>query len=237
MMNNRHRPWPRPRIPWVMAQTWVDLLFAHWPVPAATLRQHVPPSLQLETYDGEAWLGVVPFELVGLRLRGLPPMSPFPETNVRTYVTAGGKPGVLFFSLDAASRAAVFGARTFLRLPYRHADMSIRRAHGEIVYESRRRQRPHVSLRARYAPEGAASEAVPGSLDEWLTERYCLYTQIAGRCFRLEIDHPPWPLQRARAEIEDNTLAEPLGMLLKGAPVLHFAARQDMVAWAPYPVF
>jgi len=109
-----------------MAQTWNDLLFAHWPVAPNVLRALVPPELPLDTYDGTAWLAVTPFHMTGIRARGLPPipgLSRFPELNVRTYVILDGKPGVYFFSLDVTSRMAVWGARTFYRLPYFHAHM------------------------------------------------------------------------------------------------------------------
>jgi uncharacterized protein len=237
-MSNPHRRWSAPRLPWVLSQGWVDLLFAHWPVSEASLRAHVPRGLEIDTYEGQAWLGIVPFELVGLRGRALPAFAPFPEVNVRTYVTARDRPGVFFFSLDAANLTAVRTARTVLRLPYRHAAMSIRREVGGIVYESRRREAPEVGLRVRYAPTGAVAEARPGSLEEWFTERYCLYTEIAGACWRLEIDHAPWPLQPAKASFDELTLADPWAFPLSGPPLLHFSARQDQVrAWPPCPVF
>src|SRR4051794_11874927 len=97
-----HRPWPVPEAPWVMGQTWEDLLFAHWPLPVDVLRPHLPDALPIDTYDGHAWLGITPFEVLGLRVRGTPPiprLSRFPELNVRTYTTLGGKPGIWFFSL------------------------------------------------------------------------------------------------------------------------------------------
>jgi uncharacterized protein YqjF (DUF2071 family) len=234
-----HRTWPTPRLPWIMAQTWHDLLFAHWRVPHESLRPHVPRQLDLQRRDGSAWLGVVAFEIEGLRLRGLPPapgMGRFAELNVRTYVTDGRRPGVYFFSLDAASLSAVIGARTLLGLPYRHAEMSIERRGADVDYVSARKREPAVRFRGSYAPEGPVFEAARGSLEEWLTERYCLYTTIAGVCFCLDIDHPAWPLQAARASIEENTMAGPLGIALSGEPLLHFAKRQDVIAWAPTPV-
>jgi uncharacterized protein len=124
-----------------MKQTWHDLLFAHWPLPAAVMRPLVPVRLMLDTFDGQCWVGVVPFHMSGIRARGLPPLpglSRFPELNVRTYVTHSGKPGVYFFSLDAANLPAVWAARTFYHLPYFHADMSSREIDGSIQYSSRR---------------------------------------------------------------------------------------------------
>src|SRR3954452_11251536 len=146
LREREHRPWPLPAGPWVMAQTWVDLLFAHWPLPPEALRPFVPEPLPVDTFDGQAWLGVTPFEVRGLRVRGTPAvpwLSRFPELNVRTYTTLGGKPGIWFFSLDAARVAAVAGARLSYRLPYFHADMAIARSAGRIEYRS-----------ARTSPEG-----------------------------------------------------------------------------------
>src|SRR4051794_18976444 len=118
------RPWPVPQSPWVMAMQWLDLLFMHWPVPAKALRSYIPRNLEIDTYDGTAWIGVVPFRMAGVRPRmtpALPWLSAFPELNVRTYVTIGGKPGVWFFSLDAGNPVAVEGARSLFHLNYYNA--------------------------------------------------------------------------------------------------------------------
>jgi uncharacterized protein YqjF (DUF2071 family) len=245
-----HRPWPVPPGPWAHAQTWRRLLFAHWPLPPAALRPLVPATLPLDTFDGRAWLGIVPFSLTGLRVRGLPPLpglSAFPELNVRTYVTLDGKPGVYFFSLDAGNPLAVAGAR-LLRLPYCFAAMAVRPARdpagaGWVHYASRRLipgppGSPDAVLRARYRPVGPATPAAPDTLDAWLTERYCLYTvDRRGRAARLEIHHPPWPLQPAEADLAVNTLTAPLGLALPDrAPLLHYAQRQDVIGWLPITV-
>jgi uncharacterized protein YqjF (DUF2071 family) len=230
------RTWPPPRMPWVLAQVWSDLLFAHWRVPYDALRRLVPEALELERHDGDAWIAVVPFdmELRPRALPGIPGMAHFPELNVRTYVSVGGRPGVYFFSLDAASLPAVLGARAFFRLPYRHASMSIERRDGRLLYQCRRRDGAAV-FRGRYGPLGAPAFAARGSLDEWLTERYCLYTMAFGVPWRLEIDHAPWSLQPAVATLDENTMTAPLGLPLSGPPLLHFSARQEVVTWPPYP--
>lgn len=231
------RPWPRPRRPWLMAMQWHDLLFAHWPVDPAALRPLIPPPLELQTFEGRAWLGVVPFRMAGTRLRGtpaLPLVSDFPELNVRTYVTAGGKDGVWFFSLDAASPIAVEVARLTFHLPYVHAAMRCEPEGDGVRYTSRRHPRnPRpAAFAASYRPTGPVYKAAPGSLEHWLTERYCLYAaNKRGRVWRAEIDHAPWPLQPAEAAIDHNTMAAPLGLRLEGAPLLHFARRLDVVAW------
>lgn len=225
-----------------MAQTWDDLLFAHWRCPADALKERLPERLEPDTFDDEAWLGVTPFRLAALRLRGtllLPLLSSFLELNVRTYVRAGKKPGVWFFSLDAANELAVEMARRLYKLPYFRARMSAVHAGEWIEYSSRRRDvvGEPAAFEGRYRPAGEVFHPRPGSLEEFLTERYCLYaTDERGRLHRAEIHHPPWSLQQAEAEIETNTMAPP-GIEVEGAePLLHFAARQDVVVWALEPV-
>lgn len=234
-----HRPWPLPRGPWVMAQRWHELLFAHWPVPAELVRAIVPSPLELDLFGGQAWLGVVPFRMTGVRPRLLPPVAPvsrFPELNVRTYVVVDGKPGVYFFSLDAASRVAVWSARAFFGLPYFRARMSSTRVGDVIEYRSERRDDPRpAALEATYRPVGPAWSPAAGTLDHWLTERYALYTVAPdGTTLRGDIHHAPWRLQLAHAQFNVNSMTEPLGVPLPGQdPVLHFAAVQDVRVWLP----
>jgi uncharacterized protein len=235
-----HRPWPLPAGPWVMAQTWHDLLFAHWPIPAAALRPHIPPQLEIDTFEGQAWLAVVPFRMSGVRLRVTPALhwlSRFPELNVRTYVTMDGKPGVWFFSLDAGNPLAVSIARAWFHLPYFRARMSCEERNGWIHYRSERTYRgaPSGLLEGRYRPTGEVFFAEPGTLEHFLTERYCLYTAGGmGRIIRGEIHHPPWQLQLAEASFTRNTMAEASGFALPTqVPLLHFAKRQNVVVWRP----
>ena len=238
-----HRPWPPPAPSWVMAQSWIDLLFAHWSATPGVLERAVPPQLVLDTFDGRAWIGVTPFEVRNLRLRPtlpLPLLSAFPEINVRTYVRFDGKPGIFFFSLDAGSAAAVEAARLAYRLPYFRARMSIERAGARIRYHSERTSNARASTPAAfiasYRGMGAPSPPLAGTLEHWLTERYCLYT-LDGReqVLRAEIHHPPWPLQRAEAEIALNTMTHEVGIEPVGEPLLHYAARQDVVFWTAKP--
>jgi uncharacterized protein YqjF (DUF2071 family) len=217
---------------------WHDLLFMHWPVPPMVLRPVIPPALTLETFEGAAWLGITPFRMAGTRPRLVPPLpwcSAFPELNVRTYVTAEGKPGVWFFSLDAGSRLAVRGARVLFHLPYYDADMLSERDGDVVRYSSTRthRRAPGVAFAGRYRPVGPVSYAAVDSLEYWLTERYCLYAaDRRGQVWRGDIHHARWPLQPAEADIEANTMAEPLRLTLpQCAPRLHFALRLDVVAW------
>jgi len=254
-----------------MAQTWHDLLFAHWPLPPGALRPLVPPGLMLDTFEGCAWIGVIPFRMSGVRLRRLPAVpgtAAFPELNVRTYVTDkpredGGKPGVWFFSLDAASALAVRVARAWFSLPYHRATMRCEPDGADgIRYASKRRVRRAAGragpgrgtvattaraatggsgatgaagFSARYRPAGAPAPARPGTLEHFLTERYCLYAkERRGGLRRAEIHHAPWPLQAAEAEIERNTMVAPLGLSLPDqTPQLHFARRLDVVVWTP----
>ncbi len=227
-----HRPWPIPREPWVMGQTWDDLLFAHWRVDAEALRPLVSPRVEVKEHDGSAWLGVTPFRVVALRLRGLlplPRLSQFLELNVRTYVSDGEKPGIWFFSLDAASRLAVEAARAGYKLPYFHARISSARSEGWIRYELARIGAPGTVFSARYRGVGDAFTAAPGTLEHFLTERYCLYTEHRGRLKRADIHHGPWPLERGEADIELNTMS-PVE-LPDEAPHLMFSPRQDVALW------
>jgi uncharacterized protein len=209
-------------------------LFAHWPLPVEALRPAVPAALPVDTFDDRAWLGITPFEVIGLRALGTPPvpgLSRFAEINVRTYTTIGRRPGIYFFSLDAASALAVVGARATYRLPYHRAEMAIERTGEEIRYSTRRAE-PEVELVASYRPDGPVFHAQPGTLEYFLTERYCLYVVDGHHGIRrAEIHHPPWPLQPAVAEIERNTMTAPLGIEPPGHPLLHFAARQDVLIW------
>ena len=234
-----HRPWALPDAPWIMGQTWEQLLFAHWRVPAEALRRVIPPQLEVDLHEGEAWLGVTPFVVRNLRMRGTPPppvVSYFPEINVRTYVRhRGEKPGIWFFSLDTARMSGVLAARRGYRLPYFRASMSVRVRGDRVAFESRRTQRdgPPATFRAEYGAAGPPLPVRDGSLERWLAERYCLYTLDAEqRVHRGDIHHPPWPLLPAIARIEENTMARQIGIELEGDPLLHLAPRQDVLFWA-----
>ena len=235
-----HRPWPLLAGPWVMAQSWHDLLFAHWAVDSEKLRALIPDPLEIDSFDGQAWLAVVPFRMSGVRLRGAPAvpwLSAFPELNVRTYVKYRGKPGVWFFSLDAGNALAVAIARAWFHLPYFRARMSCDGRDGYIYYRSGRthRRAPSAVLKCRYRPSNEVFYPQPGTLEYFLTERYCLYASGGnGRLICVEIHHPPWPLQLAEAEFTGNSMAEAAGVALPAQmPLLHFAKRQDVVIWQP----
>jgi uncharacterized protein len=234
-----HRPWPLPGRRWVMGQSWVDLLFCHWPVAPDALRPHVPARLPLDLAEGSAWVSIAAFEVVATRPRGLPPppaIGRFPELNVRTYVTRGGRPGIFFFSLDATSPLAVAAARRLYRLPYRRAGMAIARDGPWTRYRSERTDPRGAPARfaARWRPAGAPRHAAPGSLEEWLVERYRLYTAGPdGGLLAGDIHHAPWTLRDAEAEVGENTTTAGIGLELGVPPLVQHAARVDALFWPP----
>lgn len=244
---------------------WKDLLFMHWPIEAGHLRPFIPPALEIETFEGNAWLGVVPFTMSGTRARFTPPvpgLSRFPELNVRTYVRpAGGpeqnRPGVWFFSLDVTRRAAVEAARTIYHLPYFRATMSAGSMAGSggrmVTYSHQRIDsntrvvfgspcKVQACFAGRYRPVGPVRQAAPESLESFLTDRYRLYAWAGrrsgeGQLYSAEIHHPPWPLQDAEAEITSNTMTGFLGIEdLPGEPLLHFSRFIKVAAWLPQRV-
>ncbi|TWT34005.1 hypothetical protein KOR34_38410 [Posidoniimonas corsicana] len=215
----------------------MELLFAHWPLEPGLVAPLLPPGLELDTWDGAAWLGVVPFRMEGVSRRPLPDLpgvSAFPELNVRTYVTRGGKPGVWFLSLDATNRLAVWAARRWFHLPYHHARIDTRRTTDGVTYLSERDD-CQACFAAEYRPTAPPRESEPGTVEHWLTERYCLYAPLpSGGLTCTEVHHPPWPLQPAEAEFALNTMAAPHGLSCDGPPTyLHYAERLDVVVWSP----
>lgn len=226
-----HRPWAMPRGPWLMYQRWERLLFAHWRVDGAELRARVPTHLSIDEFEGTAWITVAPFDLV-LRGRGVPGRVTFPELNVRTYVRVEDKPGVFFFSLDAASGLAVAGGRSVYGLPYFMARMSIANEDGWVRYVC---ERGRAVFDARYRPVGDAFIARPGTRDHFLAERYALYAvRRGGRVQRTDVQHAPWRLQRAELEISRNTMLDAAGIRVTDtSPVLQYSERQDVLVWGP----
>lgn len=235
-----HRPWPLPRGPWVGFQSWQQELFAHWPVAAEPLRTALPPGLELDTFDGQAWVGATPFIIRSSHVRGLPPLPPiaeYLELNLRTYVRRDDMPGVWFLSLDASSRTAVLGGRALYRLPYFTAEMRMTQVAGSspgVEFESRR---PDGSgaFRAHYAAAGPAMQASPGSLDHFLFERYLLYAALhRGGLLRAHVHHAPWSLRPVDAEVDAEGLLRAGGVAAESQPMLlHYSNRQDTLIWGP----
>lgn len=240
-INTSHRPFPLPKVPWILQQTWDDVLFLHWPVSEAILRDHIPAQLDLDRYEGTAWVSLVLFEVNGMRPRALPPIPfvhSFLELNVRTYVTYKGKPGIYFFSLDANSRLAVRMARIGYSLPYHLAKIELKRKTGKIEFSSSRihKNKPKESLQTIYRPTAEGYFAKKGTLDYWLTERYCLWTQKGRRLFRTDILHEKWKLQKAEVEIQKNSMAHFLpASSLSSDPVIHYSPSKRVLFWPPLP--
>lgn len=233
-----HRPWPLPSVAWTMTQRWNDLLFAHWPVPATDIAHLLPPGLAIDTFDGSAWVGVVPFWMDRIRFRGMPLIpgaNHFPELNLRTYVRErhSNMAGVFFFSLDAANPAAVAVARTVFKLPYYWAHMSIdTKDEREFSYQSTRLLTlKNVRFRATY--RSLQQPSTGGGVETFLTERYCLYTtDKRGTIYRGNIHHMPWPLEMAEAEIEINELPQAHGIRLPDTkPLLHYSRELVVYVW------
>ncbi|HEY9777983.1 MAG TPA: DUF2071 domain-containing protein [Planktothrix sp.] len=239
LKHTEHRPYPLPQGSWAMKMTWEQLLFMHWPVAPDDIRRLVPAPFEIDTYDGTAWVGVIPFGMSNVSPRNvpaLPYMSKFLELNVRTYVKFRDWRAVYFFSLDAANPIAVEAARAFYHLPYLNAQMSWMGTEFGVTYSSKRTDRrgAPIGFQAEYRPVGAPYSSDSGSLAEFLTERYCLVTtDSTGRPCVGHIHHIRWPLQDAEVDIVENTMCDPLQIkLLRKRPVLHYAARLETVAWS-----
>ncbi len=221
----------------VMQMDWLELCFLHWPVPIADLRPLIPAALEVDSYDGWAWLALVPFTMTGVKPIGwpdLPGISAFPEFNVRTYVRDRAVSGVWFFSLDAGQRLAVRAARTFFHLPYFDASFERKWERGWCNYFMRRthHRAPAVHFQGRFRPVGEVFRSQPGSLEAFLTERYWLFSQHPdGRLFRARVYHERWPLQPAEVELDSFTMEAPLGLRLTGPPASQlFSARLKTAA-------
>lgn len=204
---------------------WHDLLFAHWPVDPAVLRPHVPKAFEIDTRDAVAWVGVIPFHMTGVRLRGLPAVpsiGSFVELNVRTYVTDGTHRGVWFCTLDAGSWLGVRIARWWWGLNYLDANIRCDHDGDWIAYTSERRpwnaSETPASFTARYRPMGDPFTAKPDSLEHFFTERYHLYTLRRGQLIRGSIAHEPWQLRHAELRIDRNTVGDAIGIELQGEP-------------------
>lgn len=243
LFRTSHRPRPLPSGRWLMTQRWNDLLFAHWPVPAQQIAPLLPEGLQVDTFQGSAWLGVVPFWLDRIKINGIPAIPgarSFPDLNLRTYVRDEdtGTPGVYFFSLDANNLLAVGVARGLFHLPYHWAEMRLeQRSEREFSFYSRRRfSSPPVQFRARYRGLGPTRKTVEhssGTLEYFFTERHCLFSRNRlGQATRSNLHYIPWPLEEAEAEIEHNDLAQAIGIHLPNQdPVLHYSRRLAVYIW------
>ncbi len=239
-----HRPFALPKRPWRMTQRWHDLLFAHWPIAAQQVAPLIPPGLEVDTFDQSAWVGVVPFWMDRVTLRGMPRIpgtSRFPELNLRTYVRERNtnRAGVYFFCLEASNPLAVALAKMIFHLPYHWARMSVRApSDREFTYRSERllSAKP-VRFCAKYRGLGQMrmlEQSRPGTIEYFLTERYCLFTTgQGGQLLRGDIHHEPWPLEAAEAEIELNELPAAYGIALPDTPpLLHYSRELAVYVWS-----
>ena len=219
-------------------QNWRSLLFMHWPVPVETMRSLVPKALDLDLFEGTAYVGVVPFSMEGVRPRWWPPTFAFRflETNVRTYVSYRGRPGVYFFSLEAASRIAVWTARSFWSLPYFHAQMSLTKTGDEVLYTSRRRSGEVHHVRCRLGELLGPSQ--PETLEFFFLERYLLFAERRGRIYEGQVYHTPYPAQAADVlELEDQLLEAAGFGRCPGPPLYtHYAEGVDVEIFDLKPV-
>jgi uncharacterized protein YqjF (DUF2071 family) len=223
-----HRPWPLPSAPWSQAETRLDVLLAHWRVPPERLARLLPPGLAADTFDGAAWLGISAFRVTVFRLRGLPPLpgvASFPRLEVSTPVTIGSRPGVWLFQLETGNRLVAEALKRTHRLPAYAARLTLHATAAGFAVDA---SRDGHGFAARYSPSGRPFVAEPGTLDHFLAERYALYTEDGGRLYRIEVNHPPWRLERARAEFCRTDLAP---VPPAGEPSLLYSAAQDVLVW------
>jgi uncharacterized protein YqjF (DUF2071 family) len=230
----RSRPGGHP----LMHQNWGKLLFMHWPIEASKLQPLIPNDLEIDTFDGWAWIAIVPFTMWDIRAfppyaPPMPGLSAMQELNVRTYVHRNGTPGVWFFSLDCNSAAAVFGARTLYYLPYYNAELTLQRTGNRIDYSCNRTDKPAATFHAIWNTGRPLTISEPDSLEFFLTERYCLYSEHKGHLYRARIHHAPWPLQTATLDDHSSTMIEVLGISEPtDPPILHYAEELSVDIWA-----
>jgi hypothetical protein len=226
-----------------VTQRWNDLLFAHWPISASMMEALLPEWLEVDSYQGSAWLGAVPFWLDRIKIRGVPTipgLRNFPDLNFRTYARDRftRTPGIYCFSVDSSNLLTVAMAHAIYHLPYKLAEMHLeQRSEREFAFYSRRWfSRPEVIFKARYrglGPTHKTAEMPPGSFEYFFSERHCVFsTNRAGQPIRANLHHVPWPLEEAEAEIERNDLATAVGIELpKMDPVLHYSRRLAVYVW------
>jgi uncharacterized protein YqjF (DUF2071 family) len=241
---------------WVMSQLWRDLLFVHWRVPPESLRERLPAELEPDTFDGSAWVGAVAFDMAEIewrkvvgwpgalhwitsaidRLPFTPDLFEFPELNLRTYVTHDSSPGVYFLSIDAPSRYNSWMARRVFGLPYFFAELEMEPTLAGTYFSSRRRDGSGATLTASFAPDGEQRQPDPGSLEQFLLERYAMFAPgPLNSMLTVELWHEPWRVASAAAELDARPLLSTMGVEVNGAQpdsVLH-VDRMRSLFWAP----
>lgn len=238
------RPWPVPDGPHLMELTWNNILLLHRPIEKGRLVDLIPQGLELQTYDGAAWISIVALHMTGVHMKGMPSVpfaSEFLQLNVRTYVQAGYKPGIFIFSSDVSNPLVMVAEKQLFHVPSHFAEMTHQSDAGLNLFSSKRYESGGSSAEfsVSYGPVSPVYAAEKGSLDQWLVERYCQYAVgPQGKLYRSEIHHFPWPLQRADALTGENNLALPNGSEFpkKGVTLCHFAHRLDVMLWGAHEV-
>ena len=230
-----HLPFPMPGRPYAISQEWRDLTFMHWKVDAERLQPHLPDGLEIDFFEGEAYVGVIPFIMKNVRPRGLPSVpgiSTFAEFNVRTYVVKDGQPGVFFLTLDAKSLVTCFHAPRAYGLAYRYAKAKVKR-HGDTLQWQSRRSSDGAELRGTSTAKGRMQSAEAGSLEHFLFERYCLYTEHNGCLRRAYVYHQPWTFQEGDMTLEANSLLESydLGLDVHAPDLVHISKGLPVKTW------
>jgi uncharacterized protein YqjF (DUF2071 family) len=207
----------------VLRQEWLQVAFLHWPCPTEAVAAHLPAGLSVDEFEGSAWLSIIPFTMNRVRPSGLPPVpgvSRFPETNLRTYVRGpDGRPGLLFFSLDARSRWITLTAPRLLGVPYLYAELSVEQQAEEVRYRGTR-----ADGRAAYDIRVRTGEPTPGDeRDRWLTDRWCAYTHHLGKLLEIPVTHEPWPLRTATCTALAETLTSAAGLPAPSDPLVHYS--------------
>ncbi len=223
-----------------MKQTWLDTLFIHYPVKADELAKLVPKHLPIDTFEKMAWISIVPYLTTSVRMRGLPPipgMNRFPGFNVRTYVHLNGKPGVYFFNLAAANWFTAKMAKRFFKLPYIYLNMNFQRNGNYIQFESDPYRKNDEKLKWIYRPISEPRLAQKGSLEEWLVERYCLYTiNQKGEPFRSDIIHHSWLIHDAEVESQHRSILPEFNIFPSNEnAIFHYSKRAEVNIWPILP--
>ena len=231
ILNTTHRTWALPAGKWAYYQEWNHVLFLHWKVSARELQTLLPAHLTLDLYEGTAWVSLVPFTMEKMRPNGMPaftPISNFHEINVRTYVTAEGKPGVYFLNIEAQKYLSAYIARKTSGLPYEKSVIKRAINHSQHTYTSTNQVKA-FQLNAAFETGSPITHKPP--LNTWLTERYCLYLGDNGQLYRYQIHHHPWELQEV--QIKNLTTAYAIGNISLHTPpdLAHYSKGVQVIAW------
>ncbi|MGB1365724.1 MAG: DUF2071 domain-containing protein [Candidatus Poseidoniaceae archaeon] len=231
-----HLPFSMPNRPFAISQEWRDLTFMHWVVDSERLKPHLPSGLEIDLFEGQAYVGVIPFIMKNVRPRRLPAVpgiSTFAEFNVRTYVVKDGQPGVFFLTLDAKSLVTCIHAPRAYGLAYRYAKAKVKR-NGDALQWQSRRSSDGAQLRGTSAAKGALRTSEKGTLEYFLFERYCLYTEHKGCLRRAYVHHQPWSFQDGEVELEANSLLESynMGLDVLAPDLLHFSKGLPVKTWS-----